>query len=148
MKDSSVKRWSRFHTLLYRLTGGLLGRRLVNNDMLLLTTHGRETGDKHTVPLLYLTDDDRYVVIASYGGRDYHPDWYLNLVEDPIVEVRTPRSTETMRARTAGPGERSDWWPRVLEAYDGYSTYQSRTSREIPVVFLEPIARPDERSDR
>lgn len=143
MKDASVRRWSRFHALLYRVTGGLVGRRLVDNDMLLLTTHGRETGESHTVPLLYLSEDDRYVVIASYGGRDRHPDWYLNLVADPIVRVRTPGSKETMRARTAEPGERAVWWPRVLKAYDGYRTYQSRTSREIPVVFLEPISRPN-----
>lgn len=143
MKDASVKRWSRFHTFLYRITGGLLGRRLVDNDMLLLTTHGRESGKPHTVPLLYLTDDDRYVVIASYGGRDNHPDWYMNLTEDPIVKVRTPGSTKTMSARTAGPDERADWWTRVLEAYRGYDTYQSRTDREIPVVFLEPITHPD-----
>jgi deazaflavin-dependent oxidoreductase (nitroreductase family) len=143
MKDASVRRWSRFHTFLYRITGGQLGRRLVDNDMLLLTTRGHATGDTHTVPLLYLTDDDRYVVIASYGGRASHPDWYMNLVEYPIVEVMTPGSTKTMTARTAGPDERATWWPRVLEAYNGYGTYQSRTDRQIPVVFLEPISRPD-----
>lgn len=138
MKDSSVRRWSRIHALLYRATGGLVGRRLVDNDMLLLTTTGRESGDRHTVPLLYLTDDGRYVVIASYGGRDRHPEWYLNLVENPIVEVRTPGSRQTMVARTASPEERAVWWPRVVEAYHGYGTYQRRTEREIPVVFLEP----------
>ena len=143
MKDASVRRWSRIHAFIYRISGGLLGRRLVDNDMLLLTTHGRKTGEPHTVPLLYLTDDDRYAVIASYGGRDSHPDWYLNLVEDPIVEVRIPGTTRTMSARTARPDERSEWWPRVLEAYDGYRTYQSRTTREIPVVFLEPISPSD-----
>ncbi len=148
MKDASVRRWSRIHKYLYRITGGFLGGRLVDNDMLLLGTRGRETGETHTVPLLYLTDDDRYVVIASYGGRDHHPDWYLNLIEDPIVEVQTPGSKKTMIARTARPDERSDWWPRVLEAYEGYSVYQSRTSREIPVVFLEPMSPQDGPSDR
>lgn len=142
MKDSSVRRWSRFHVFLYRITGGLLGRRLVDNDMLLLTTHGRESGEPHTVPLLYLTEDDRYVVIASYGGRDNHPDWYMNLIEDPIAKVRTPGCTRTISARTAEPDERAVWWPRILEAYQGYDTYQSRTDREIPVVFLEPTTPP------
>jgi deazaflavin-dependent oxidoreductase (nitroreductase family) len=90
------------------------------------------------VPLLYLTDDDRYVVIASYGGRDRHPEWYLNLRADPMVEVRIPLARQKMGARTAGPEERALWWPRVLDAYDGYGVYESRTDREIPVVFLEP----------
>lgn len=107
--------------------------------MLLLTSHGRRTGEQHTVPLLYLTDDDRYIVIASYGGRDRHPDWYLNLLEDPIALVQTPTSRHAMNARTAEPGERAEWWPRVVDAYDGYQTYQGRTNREIPVVFLEPF---------
>lgn len=138
MRDSSVRRWSRIHTLLYKATGGVIGRRLVDNDMLLLTTTGRESGDRHTVPLLYLTDDGRYVVIASYGGRDRHPEWYLNLIEDPIVEVQTPGSNQRMAARTASPEERAEWWPRVVEAYHGYRAYQRRTDREIPVVFLEP----------
>ena len=143
MRDASVRRWSRFHTFLYRITDGALGRRLVDNDMLLLTTHGRESGNAHTVPLLYLTEDDRYVVIASYGGRDGHPDWYLNLVNEPIVEVKTPAVTKTMIARTADADERAVWWPRIVEAYHGYATYQSRTDREIPVVFLEPISSPE-----
>lgn len=106
--------------------------------MLLLTTRGRRSGDSHTVPLLYLTDDDRYVVIASYGGRDRHPDWYLNLVEHPTVRVRMPRFDQPMNARPADAEERARWWPRVLDAYDGYRIYQSRTDRQIPVVFLEP----------
>ena len=139
MKDSSVKRWSRFHAAVFRVSGGRLGNRLVDNDMLLLTTTGRRTGETHTVPLLYLTEEDRVIVIASYGGRDYYPDWYLNLVARPEVTVRMPRqSALSMVARTAGAAERETWWPRILGAYDGYATYQARTDREIPVVFLEP----------
>lgn len=139
MRDGSVRRWSLLHALAYRATGGMIGGRLVGNDMLLLTTTGRSTGDPHTVPLLYLRDGESLVVIASYGGRDRYPDWYLNLTEEGRVQVRTSRSKREMRARTAGPGERELWWPRIVDAYDGYSTYQSRTSREIPVVFLEPL---------
>jgi deazaflavin-dependent oxidoreductase (nitroreductase family) len=140
LRDSSVKRWSRFHKTLYRLTRGQVGRRLVDNDMLLLTTTGRRTGKPHTVPLLYLTDGDRYVVIASYGGRPHHPEWYRNLVAHPRVTVETPDGAQPMFARTATPEERASWWPRAVEAYEGYAVYQSRTDREIPVVFLEPVA--------
>lgn len=138
MRDSSVRRWSRFHTTVYRATGGLVGKRLVDNDMLLLTTTGRRTRRPHTVPLLYLTDDERLVIIASYGGRDRNPDWYVNLVHDPLVEARTPDGNRAMLARTAGSQERAEWWPAVVDAYPGYGEYQSRTEREIPIVFLEP----------
>jgi deazaflavin-dependent oxidoreductase (nitroreductase family) len=126
------------HRVLFWLTRGTVGRRLVGNDVLLLTTVGRRSGHRHTVPLLYLTDGDRLVVIASYGGRDRHPDWYLNLAADPAVVAQVRGSRLVMRARTATPEERASWWPRVVAAYDGYRGYQSRTSRQIPVVILEP----------
>lgn len=138
MKDSAVKRWSRAHRVLFRATNGMLGKRLVDNDMLLLATRGRSSGKVHTVPLLYLRDGHRLVVIASYGGRDYYPDWYLNIQEHPAVEVQVPRQRRVeMTARTASADERAKWWPRIVEAYDGYALYQSRTDREIPVVLLE-----------
>lgn len=138
MKDSNVRRASRLHRILYRSTGGMIGRRLVHNDMLLLTTRGRETGRLHTVPLLYLTDGpSRHVVIASYGGRPYHPDWYLNLVLHPRVEVQIRSHRFTAHASTADSRERGEWWPKVLAAYDGYGEYETRSDREIPVVFLE-----------
>ncbi len=137
MKDSAVKRWSAVHRVLYRSTRGLVGRRLVDNDMLLLTTTGRHTGKPHTVPLLYLSDDDHLIVIASYGGRDRHPEWYLNLGSAPDVIVELPGSRRHLRARTASSEERRELWPRVLDAYDGYAVYESRTEREIPVVILE-----------
>lgn len=138
MKDVRVKRWSRLHKSLYRSTRGRVGNRLVANDMLLLTTVGRRTAVAHTVPLLYLSETDRLVVIASYGGRDHHPEWYLNLVDNPSVTVETPGQKISMTARTADHEERNVWWPRIVDAYNGYANYQSRTDRKIPVVFLEP----------
>ncbi|HVR77686.1 MAG TPA: nitroreductase family deazaflavin-dependent oxidoreductase [Acidimicrobiia bacterium] len=141
MRDSTVKRWSRVHAALYRATGGVLGRRLAGNDMLLLTTLGRSSGHPHTVPLLFLSDNGRLVVIASYGGRDRHPDWYLNLVAYPVVEVRIASRAEPLVARTATAEERETWWPRIVDAYGDYALYQSRTERVIPVVFLEPAHR-------
>ncbi|MGD2061481.1 MAG: nitroreductase family deazaflavin-dependent oxidoreductase [Acidimicrobiia bacterium] len=138
MRDGSVRRWSSVHRVAYRLTAGAIGRRLVNNDMLLLTTIGHLTGRQHTVPLLYLRDGEALIVIASYGGRPHHPTWYDNLVADPLVQVQVNGKRFPMVARTATASERSSWWPRVEAAYEGYAAYQSRTDREIPVVFLEP----------
>ncbi len=76
-------------------------------------------------------------MIASWGGRDTHPEWYLNLLAEPRAIVQVLSRTWKVSARTAEPGERKRWWPRIVEAYDGYAVYQSRTDREIPVVFLE-----------
>jgi len=136
--DRMAKYLSSLHRVLYRTTGGRIGRRLVHNDMCLLTTTGRHTGKEHTVPLLYLRDGDRLVVIASWGGRDRHPEWYLNLLEHPSATVQVLEERWPVTATTASADERAVWWPRVLNAYDGYADYESRTDREIPVVFLDP----------
>jgi len=138
VRDSSVKRWSALHRVLYETTNGVLGRRLAGNDMLLLTTRGRSTGEPHTVPLLYLREADRLLVIASYGGRDRHPEWYLNLLANPSVTTRVAERTLAMTARTASSAERAGWWPKVVASYGDYAVYQARTDREIPVVALEP----------
>ena len=138
MRDDTARRLSRLHAVVYRLTGGLLGRRLVRNDMLLLTTRGARTGRRHTVPLLYLRDGETMIVIASWGGRASNPDWYANLVSHPRATVQVRSRVVSVQARTATPAEREHWWPRIVAAYPGYRTYQSHTDRVIPVVFLEP----------
>lgn len=138
MRDGTAKLLSRLHTGVYRATGGRIGRRLVDNDMLLLTTKGRHTGTPHTVPLLYLRDDGRYVVLASWGGRPNHPEWYLNLLADPAASVQVERVRRSVQARTTEGTERERWWEAAQRAYAGYEVYQSRTERQIPVVMLEP----------
>ncbi len=138
MKDLTAKRLSAIHRWAYRSTFGLVGRRMVDNDMMLLTTTGRVTGRRHTVPLLYLKDGDSLVVIASWGGRPDDPEWYANLVSDPSVTVQVRGRRWKATARTADADERAAWWPRVVAAYGGYAGYQSKTDREIPVVFLDP----------
>lgn len=134
-----MQRLSRFHTLLYRLSRGMLGRRLVDNDMLLLTTIGAKTARRHTVPLLYLRDGAALVVVASYGGRDHHPDWYHNLAAHPRATVQLRGHRHEVQARTATAEERRRLWPRVVQAYHGYASYQERTRRRIPLVLLEPF---------
>ena len=141
MRDRTARTLSTIHKLIYRVTGGRIGRRLVDNDMLLLTTTGRMTGKPHTVPLLYLEDGGTLVIIASWGGRPSHPHWYQNLRDEPRAEVQLPDRSIRVVARTASAEERRAWWPKVIEAYDGYMAYQSRTDREIPVVFLEDAAK-------
>lgn len=138
MNDAVVKHLSTFHTVLYRATGGMIGRRLAHNDMCLLTTTGRHSGKSHTVPLLYLEDGDRVVVIASYGGRRHHPDWYYNLLAEPAATVQTLGKKQPVLAKVADATERAEWWPRIVDAHADYANYQARTDREIPVVFLEP----------
>ncbi|MFD0905400.1 nitroreductase family deazaflavin-dependent oxidoreductase [Actinomadura sediminis] len=140
-----MKAASRLHVEAYRLTNGRVGgtwrvgsafRRGV--PICLLTTRGRKTGRPRTLPLLYMRDGDRVVVVASQGGLPRHPMWYLNLRADPRVVVRIGPDVRRMRARTADEDERAALWPRLVEVYADYDDYQSWTDREIPVVICEP----------
>ena len=139
MRDAHVKWLSTLHRHVFGATGGRVGHRLVDNDMLLLTTTGRTTGEEHTIPLLYLTDGGDLVVIASYGGRKDHPHWYRNLVARPLVSAQIGSRSTAFEAATMDAPDRDEWWPRIVKAYSQYAEYQSRTTREIPVVRLTPI---------
>ena len=104
----------------------------------LLEHRGRRTGKLRTTPLVYLEDADRVVVVASQAGRRNHPLWFRNIEADPAVTVQIRGERRAMRARTADAEERSALWPRLVDLYSDYDSYQSWTDREIPVIVLEP----------
>jgi len=136
-----IKAMSRLNTWAYRATGGRVGGKFLRGaPVLLLTTIGRTSGQPRVAPLIYLQDGDRYVVVASKGGMDHHPLWYTNLVANPAVEVQVGREVRRLRARTASDEERAALWPRLLEVYRDYASYQARTQRRIPLVILERAA--------
>jgi deazaflavin-dependent oxidoreductase (nitroreductase family) len=130
---------------IYRKTGGRIGgkwrigagfRKPV--PTLLLEHRGRKSGKLFTVPLLYLRDGDDVVIVASQGGRPENPQWYRNLVANPDTEVQIGPQRSAVRAVVAGPEERARLWPKLVEAYADFETYQSWTEREIPVILLKP----------
>jgi deazaflavin-dependent oxidoreductase (nitroreductase family) len=128
------------HVRQYRATGGEHGhdwRR--GSRTLLLTTKGRRTGAPRTLPLIYGRSGDDYLVVASKGGADQPPDWYLNLKEHPEVEVQVLADRFRARARDASPDEKPDMWLEMVAQWPAYDAYQRKTSREIPVVVLERI---------
>lgn len=127
------------HTTLYRVSGGRIGGKLVNNPMLLLTTTGRKTGKQRVTPLLYIPDNQNMVLIASNGGAPSHPAWYWNLHANPVAEVQVGNRKLRVRAEDAVSGERARLWNKAVSVYSGYATYQQRTDREIPVVILRPV---------
>ncbi len=129
---------SKWNIWLYRKTNGRMGAKLRAAPVCLLTTTGRRTGLARTVPLLYLADGERVVVVASQGGMSTHPEWYLNVVANPKVTVEIDGDARAMLARTATPDEKRALWPRLVAMYPSYDTYQQRTEREIPVVVCEP----------
>jgi deazaflavin-dependent oxidoreductase (nitroreductase family) len=127
-----------FHVTMYRLTDGRLGHRIGPTEAILLTTTGRKSGQARVTPLTATPDGDRLVLVASNGGAPRHPDWYLNLVAHPEVQVQRGSAKLAMQARTATDAERPDLWDKVVATYGGYEGYQRRTSRTIPLVVLDP----------
>lgn len=107
---------------------------------LLLTTVGRRSGNVSVMPLIYGRFGDAYVVIASKGGADRHPGWYHNLRARPIVTVQVANRVFDADARDLGREERAAAWKEMRAIYPPYDEYQARTTREIPVVALTPVA--------
>ena len=127
------------HTSLYKMSGGKLTRKMRGSEVVLLTTTGRKSGKKRTSPLFGLADGDNWTLIASQGGHPEHPNWYLNLRDNPEVELQVGSKTMRMRAETAVGGERDRLWSKMGLMYDGYNDYQKLTRRVIPVVVLKPV---------
>jgi len=126
------------HVRRYRETGGDVGHIWKEGStVLLLTTTGRKTGESTTTPLIYASDGDRYVIIASKGGAPEDPGWYRNLVKTPEVEVQVLDDVFRARAYTAKGAERDKLWAKANEVWPHYAEYQEKTDREIPVVVLE-----------
>ena len=126
------------HSRIYRLTGGRIGSRFGKVENVLLTTTGRRSGAKRTTPLSVLPMGSELVLVASNGGAQRDPDWFLNLTADPSVVVQRGAHRLAMHARPATAAERAELWPKVTSLYQGYATYQTRTEREIPLVVCTP----------
>jgi deazaflavin-dependent oxidoreductase (nitroreductase family) len=127
------------HVLAYRLSGGLVGRRVPGLPPMLLLDHvGAKSGKRRTTPLAYIDDGEAIVIVASKGGAPRNPAWFHNVRAHPETTVQVGSRRRAVRARVASAEERSRLWPRVVTAYDGYANYQQRTEREIPLVILEP----------
>ena len=125
------------HVRRYQQTDGAEGHDWQGTTVLILTTTGRRSGEARSTPLIYGTRGNDNVVVASKGGAEEHPDWYLNLVEQPEVGVQVRGDRFKAHARTATPDERSDLWGMMTERWPAYDEYQRKTGREIPVVVLE-----------
>lgn len=133
------------HVWVYRRTGGRIGgkwrvgaglRKPV--PTMLLEHRGRKSGKWFVTPLLYMRDGADVVIVASQGGRREHPQWYRNLVAHPEVFAQIGPDRRAVRAVVADDGKRAELWPRLVDLYADFESYQSWTDRQIPVVILQP----------
>jgi deazaflavin-dependent oxidoreductase (nitroreductase family) len=138
-KDIVLRIGSGLHERIFSASGGRLLGRISGMPVVRLTTTGRKSGKPRTTMLASpVQNGDHVVLVASYGGDDRHPSWFVNLRENPEVEVTMQGRTRNMRARVATAEEKAELWPQVTKAYRGYASYQRRTQRDIPLVILEP----------
>ena len=134
-----IKWMSRGQTALYKVSKGrVAGSFLEGAPVALVTTIGRKSGEPRVVPLLFLREGNRVVLVASQGGSDKHPLWYLNLKANPAVKVQIKDEVVNVTARDATEQERTDYWPKLTAFYKGFDDYQSWTDRVIPVVICDP----------
>jgi F420H(2)-dependent quinone reductase len=132
------KRVTGLNSTIFRLSGGRLLGTYDGNPVLLLHHVGRKSGEARVTPLIYLEDGEDLVIVGSMGGTPKHPAWVHNLEAAPDTEVELRGGRRAVRARVADAEERARLWPRLVERYPGFATYQGRTEREIPVVILAP----------
>lgn len=138
-----VRHLVRGHVMIYRATGGRLGRHVPGVPPMLLLDHvGAKSGIPRTTPLVYMPDGDRYLIVAAKGGHPNNPAWLYNLRANPSVTVQIGAQASKMRARELGPEEHRILWPRALAYTSHWRRYARRVppSRTIPLVVLEPPA--------
>lgn len=137
--DFQLKTMNTIHRTLLKLSFGKIGWSAMGMPVVELTTTGRKSGQPRTTMLTSpLQRDGQTIIVASRGGDDNHPAWYLNLVAEPNVTARIGGSApRQLVARVAEGDERAQLWQELTSAHDMYAGYQKSTSREIPVVILE-----------
>jgi deazaflavin-dependent oxidoreductase (nitroreductase family) len=137
----STSAWAREQAELYEASGGTQGLTLRDTGLpvIVLTTLGARSGKLRKTALMRVEHDGVYAVVASRGGSPQHPQWYFNLVANPLVELQDEAEKHDYRAREVFGDEKALWWERAVAAYPPYAEYQTLTDRQIPVFVLERV---------
>ena len=131
------KVFTAIHSAIYKLSGGRLLSRMGGAQVVLLTTTGRKSGKSRTSPLLGISRDDGWMIVASNSGHDHHPAWYLNLQANADASLKVGADDIAVTARVLEGDERQAAWDEIVESYSDYEEYRKVTDRQIPVVLLE-----------
>ena len=135
-----IRKVSKIHGAIYRISRGRVLRRLGNVEFLVLTTIGRRSGKKRSVPLTAIPYGIRYILVASFGGSPVHPAWLINIRQNPAVNIRVGSIVKQAKASIIGttdPGY-EEMWGKAVATYGGYDNYKRATSRHIPIVVITP----------
>ena len=137
MANPFFKLFIQSHVGMYRLTKGAFGGKMGSNEILLLTSTGRKSGQSRTTPVVFFRDKATFVVIASNGGGANHPAWYHNLIADRKASIMVKGETIQVKASEATGKERERLWKMITSKADQFSQYQEKTERQIPVMVLK-----------
>jgi deazaflavin-dependent oxidoreductase (nitroreductase family) len=138
-QDRFIQAANLVHRSIFDASGGRVLGRLAGMPVVRLTTTGRKSGQPRTTMLTSpAKDGENLVLVASYGGSPTHPHWFLNLRDNPVVEVATREFKGARKARIATAEEKARIWPGIAGRYKNYAGYQEKTTRDIPLVILEP----------
>jgi len=122
----------------FRENGGRVGGMFEGAPMILVHHKGAKTGEERVTPLVYMPDDDRYVVFASKAGAPENPAWYHNLRAHPDTRVEVGDRTIEVTAHVAEGAERDRLYNAQKAAMPQFAEYEQKTTRQIPVVVLAP----------
>jgi deazaflavin-dependent oxidoreductase (nitroreductase family) len=123
----------------FRANAGKVGGRFEGRSLLLLHTVGAKSGEPRINPVACVSDGDRLVVIASKGGAPTNPDWYYNILANPLVTVETGSEQFQARATVAKEPERTRLYDKMVEMMPGFAGYREKTTRVIPVIILTRV---------
>jgi len=123
----------------FRTNEGKVGGRFAGKTLLLLHTKGAKTGQERINPTAYVKDGNRFVVIASKGGAPTNPDWYYNILADPLVTVEVGKEKFQARAKVTEEPERTRLYNQMVGMRPGFDDYRRKTTRVIPVIVLTPL---------
>ena len=138
----SPAQWVRDQVEAYEASGGREANTLRDTGLpiIILATRGNKSGSIRKIPLMKVEHGGEYALVASYGGSPKHPVWYYNLKKNPHVELQDETVKKDYIAREVTGDEKATWWERAVAAYPPYAEYQEKTTREIPVFVLTPMA--------
>ena len=137
-KYRPTKLFTALHAKMYQLTAGRVGGKMGRFNVALLTTQGRKSGKKRTLPIGFFDNSQGYIVVASNGGSVHHPAWYFNLKSNPQATFQVMRKVMAVRAEILSGTTREETWQKIVSNVPMYGEYAKETSREIPLVLLHP----------
>lgn len=139
-KFKAIRIVSRIHSYIYSISRGRVGKQLGKVGILLLTTTGRKSGKRRSVPLAAIPDGGNYILVASFGGSPVHPSWLINIRHNPMVDIRVGSVVKQAKASIIETTDAvyGDMWTKAVAAHNGFDDYKSATSRKIPIVVVTP----------